>query len=101
MVEEYQQAVSMANLGGSRDVQGVYQQLGLKNSPQVLFCQFLFLCKLLSLKCISIMWCQMSNQDLASSIRLHFCSVNLPCWGSTAIISVYNRIVRVVSLRGN
>jgi HAUS augmin-like complex subunit 4 len=35
MVEEYQQAVSMANLGGSRDVQGVYQQLGLKNSPQV------------------------------------------------------------------
>ncbi|KAM5579093.1 AUGMIN subunit 4 [Rosa sericea] len=35
MVEEYQQAVSMANLGGSRDVQGVYQQLGLKNSPQL------------------------------------------------------------------
>ncbi|KAL6140870.1 hypothetical protein ACLB2K_059162 [Fragaria x ananassa] len=35
MVEEYQQAVSMANLGGSRDVQGVYQQLGLKSSPQL------------------------------------------------------------------
>ncbi|KAL6144674.1 hypothetical protein ACLB2K_055365 [Fragaria x ananassa] len=35
MVEEYQQAVSMANLGGSRDVQGVFQQLGLKSSPQL------------------------------------------------------------------
>lgn len=36
MVEEYQQAVSVANLGGTRDVQGLYLQLGLKNSPQVL-----------------------------------------------------------------
>lgn len=36
MVEEYQQAVSVANLGGIRDVQGLYPQLGLKNSPQVL-----------------------------------------------------------------
>lgn len=35
MVEEYQQAVSMANLGGIRDVQGLYPQLGLINSPQV------------------------------------------------------------------
>uniref|UniRef100_A0A6J1CCQ9 AUGMIN subunit 4 n=1 Tax=Momordica charantia TaxID=3673 RepID=A0A6J1CCQ9_MOMCH len=35
MVEEYQQAVSMANLGGFRDVQALYPQLGLKNSPQV------------------------------------------------------------------
>lgn len=35
MVEEYQQAVSMANLGGVRDVQALYPQLGLKNSPQV------------------------------------------------------------------
>ncbi|KAL5577757.1 hypothetical protein UlMin_019456 [Ulmus minor] len=35
MVEEYQQALSVANLGGSRDVQGLYLQLGLKNSPQV------------------------------------------------------------------
>lgn len=35
MVEEYQQAVSVANLGGIRDVQGLYPQLGLKNSPQV------------------------------------------------------------------
>ncbi|XP_015899654.2 AUGMIN subunit 4 [Ziziphus jujuba] len=35
MVEEYQQAVSVANLGGIRDVQGLYLQLGLKNSPQV------------------------------------------------------------------
>ncbi|XP_030518821.1 AUGMIN subunit 4 [Rhodamnia argentea] len=35
MVEEYQQAVSMANLGGIRDLQGLYPQLGLKNSPQV------------------------------------------------------------------
>lgn len=35
MVEEYQQALSVANLGGNRDVQGLYAQLGLKNSPQV------------------------------------------------------------------
>ncbi|KAK6149287.1 hypothetical protein DH2020_016812 [Rehmannia glutinosa] len=35
MVEEYQQAVSVANLGGIRDVQGLYPQLGLKNLPQV------------------------------------------------------------------
>ncbi|CAN7019021.1 hypothetical protein IGI04_022066 [Brassica rapa subsp. trilocularis] len=35
MVEEYQQALSVANHGGSRDVQGLYPQLGLKNSPQV------------------------------------------------------------------
>uniref|UniRef100_A0A5B7AXH6 HAUS augmin-like complex subunit 4 n=1 Tax=Davidia involucrata TaxID=16924 RepID=A0A5B7AXH6_DAVIN len=35
MVEEYQQAVSVANLGGIRDVKGLYPQLGLKNSPQV------------------------------------------------------------------
>ncbi|KAE8713687.1 HAUS augmin-like complex subunit 4 isoform 2 [Hibiscus syriacus] len=34
MVEEYQQAVSVANLGGIRDLQGLYPQLGLKNSPQ-------------------------------------------------------------------
>ncbi|KAL8462534.1 hypothetical protein ACS0TY_032733 [Phlomoides rotata] len=35
MVEEYQQAVSVANLGGIRDVQGLYPQLGLRSSPQV------------------------------------------------------------------
>ncbi|KAL6554014.1 AUGMIN subunit 4 [Orobanche minor] len=35
MVEEYQQAVSVANLGGIRDVQGLYPQLGLMSSPQV------------------------------------------------------------------
>nr|DAD23364.1 TPA_asm: hypothetical protein HUJ06_024827 [Nelumbo nucifera] len=35
MVEEYQQAVSVANLGGIRDVHGLYPQLGLKSSPQV------------------------------------------------------------------
>nr|KJB62821.1 hypothetical protein B456_009G438500 [Gossypium raimondii] len=35
MVEEYQQAVSVANLGGIRDIQGFYPQLGLKNFPQV------------------------------------------------------------------
>lgn len=35
MVEEYQQAISVANHGGIRDVQGLYPQLGLKNSPQV------------------------------------------------------------------
>lgn len=36
MVEGYQQGVSVASLGGIRDVQGLYSQLGLKNSPQVL-----------------------------------------------------------------
>ncbi|KAF9589014.1 hypothetical protein IFM89_018253 [Coptis chinensis] len=35
MVEEYQQAVSVANLGGIRDVQSLYPQLGLKSSPQI------------------------------------------------------------------
>lgn len=35
MVEEYQQAVSVANLGGIRDVHGLYPQLGLRSSPQV------------------------------------------------------------------
>lgn len=36
MVEEYQQAVSVANLGGIRDIQGLYPQFSLKNSSQVL-----------------------------------------------------------------
>lgn len=40
MVEEYQQAVSVANLGGIRDVQGLYPQLGLRSSPQVPVFQF-------------------------------------------------------------
>ncbi|XP_073158228.1 AUGMIN subunit 4 [Henckelia pumila] len=35
MVEEYHQANSMANVGSIRDVQGLYLQLGLRNSPQV------------------------------------------------------------------
>ncbi|PHU22474.1 hypothetical protein BC332_07581 [Capsicum chinense] len=35
MIEDYQQALSVANLGGIRDVQGLYSQLGLKNPPQV------------------------------------------------------------------
>nr|GMC53223.1 AUGMIN subunit 4 [Ipomoea batatas] len=35
MVEEYQQALSAANLGGTQDVQGHYPQLSLKNPPQV------------------------------------------------------------------
>ncbi|KAL3508483.1 hypothetical protein ACH5RR_027884 [Cinchona calisaya] len=35
MVEEYQQAVSVANFGGIRDVQSLFSQLGLKNPPQV------------------------------------------------------------------
>ncbi|KAM7492707.1 hypothetical protein LguiA_035628 [Lonicera macranthoides] len=35
MVEEYQQAISMANFGGIRDVQSLYPPNGLKNSPQV------------------------------------------------------------------
>ncbi|CAL5341726.1 unnamed protein product [Camellia sinensis] len=34
MVEDYQQAVSVASLVGIQDVQGLYPQLGLKNSPQ-------------------------------------------------------------------
>lgn len=37
MVEEYQQAISVGNLGGIRDASGLYPQLGLKNSPQVLY----------------------------------------------------------------
>ncbi|KAI3703831.1 hypothetical protein L1987_74026 [Smallanthus sonchifolius] len=35
MVEDYQQAVSVANLGGIRDKPGLHSNLGLKNSPQV------------------------------------------------------------------
>ncbi|KAF8369608.1 hypothetical protein HHK36_032350 [Tetracentron sinense] len=35
MVEDYQQAVSVANFGGIRGVQGLYPRLGLKSSPQV------------------------------------------------------------------
>ncbi|KVI02285.1 hypothetical protein Ccrd_019432 [Cynara cardunculus var. scolymus] len=35
MVEDYQQAVSVANLGGIRDVHGLHSNLGLKSSPQV------------------------------------------------------------------
>ncbi|EPS64103.1 hypothetical protein M569_10678, partial [Genlisea aurea] len=35
MVEEHQQEVSVANLGTIRDVDGLYPQLGLKNSSQV------------------------------------------------------------------
>ncbi|KAK9133429.1 hypothetical protein Scep_012957 [Stephania cephalantha] len=35
MVEEFQQAILVAKLGGIRDVQSLYPQLGLKSSPQV------------------------------------------------------------------
>lgn len=35
MVEEYQQAISVSNLGGIRDTGNLYPQLGLRNSPQV------------------------------------------------------------------
>ncbi|KAL8209770.1 hypothetical protein R6Q57_006502 [Mikania cordata] len=35
MVEDYQQAVSVANLGGKRDKAGLHSSLSLKNSPQV------------------------------------------------------------------
>uniref|UniRef100_A0A251ULL5 Putative HAUS augmin-like complex subunit 4 n=1 Tax=Helianthus annuus TaxID=4232 RepID=A0A251ULL5_HELAN len=35
MVEDYQQAVSVANLGGIRDRPGLHSNLSLKNSPQV------------------------------------------------------------------
>lgn len=38
MLEEYQQAVSVANFGGIRDVPSLYYQLGLKSSPQVPTC---------------------------------------------------------------
>lgn len=36
MVEEYQQAISVSNLGGIRDTGNLYPQLGLRNTPQVL-----------------------------------------------------------------
>lgn len=35
MVEEYQQAVSVANLGGIRDLQTLFSQPRLRSSPQV------------------------------------------------------------------
>ncbi|KAL1831479.1 hypothetical protein ACET3Z_001130 [Daucus carota] len=35
MVEDYQQALSVASLGSTRDIQSLYPQLGLKSSPQV------------------------------------------------------------------
>ncbi|XP_047180129.1 AUGMIN subunit 4 isoform X1 [Vigna umbellata] len=35
MVEEYQQAISVSNLGGIRDTGNLYPQLGLRNTPQV------------------------------------------------------------------
>ncbi|KAI3780793.1 hypothetical protein L2E82_10784 [Cichorium intybus] len=35
MVEDYEQAVSVANLGGIRDTHVLHTNLGLKNSPQV------------------------------------------------------------------
>ncbi|KAL5729045.1 AUGMIN subunit 4 [Ranunculus cassubicifolius] len=35
MIEESQQAVSVASLGGIRDVQSLYPQFGLKSSPKV------------------------------------------------------------------
>lgn len=35
MIEDYQQAISTANLSGIRDVQTIYPQLGLKCSPHV------------------------------------------------------------------
>lgn len=35
MVEDYQQALSVASLGTTRDVHTLYPQLGLKSSPQV------------------------------------------------------------------
>ncbi|XP_061339534.1 AUGMIN subunit 4 [Gastrolobium bilobum] len=35
MVEEYQQAISVSNIGAIRDTGSLYPQLGLRNSPQV------------------------------------------------------------------
>lgn len=36
LVEEYQHALSVANVGGIRDLNSVFDQLGLRSSPQVL-----------------------------------------------------------------
>ena len=38
MVEEYHQAFSAPNIGGIGDTGGLYPQLGLMNSPEVLIC---------------------------------------------------------------
>ncbi len=35
LVEEYQHALSVANVGGIRDLNVVFEQLGLRSSPQV------------------------------------------------------------------
>ena len=35
LVEEYQHALSVANVGGIRDLSVVFEQLGLRLSPQV------------------------------------------------------------------
>lgn len=35
LVEEYQHALSIANVGGIRDLNTVFDQLGLRSSPQV------------------------------------------------------------------
>lgn len=37
LVEEYQHALSVANVGGIRDLNTVFDQLGLRSSPQVSF----------------------------------------------------------------
>lgn len=35
LVEDYQQALSVANVGGIRDLNAVFTQMGLRSSPQV------------------------------------------------------------------
>ncbi|KAL9253280.1 AUGMIN subunit 4-like protein [Drosera capensis] len=47
MLEEYQQANAVGNLGGIRDVHGMYPQLGLKSSPQG-FGAYPLICKIYS-----------------------------------------------------
>ena len=61
MVEEYQQAISVANHGGIRDVQGLYPQLGLKNSPQVS-----------NLKNVFFFWNYLLSRDSFMSIIVDF-----------------------------
>ncbi|KAI3681588.1 hypothetical protein L6452_36388 [Arctium lappa] len=40
MVEDYQQAISLANIGGIRDTHGLHSNLGLKNCPQRWMCNW-------------------------------------------------------------
>jgi hypothetical protein len=50
MVEEYHQAISVSSIGGIRDTGGLYPQFGLRNSPQVLIFEILYLESLFDLE---------------------------------------------------